>query len=149
MYGNPYSITFHQLQIDREQIVWSVAHDAYEKLKPPVKFNRDVKFKIEDQSFLVGDKLETAGNHLYEIFFHLHPECQISDNQNTIYIYRGKVKICMHIDPRLIIRFFRGSYDPVFGWFSKRFNHIEETTTIVCSSHFSGNVSYFNTINIL
>lgn len=148
MFGKPYHITLHELQEKDDRVVWRVGHDAYEKLKPPVKFTREVEFSKGSGHFLFMDTMKTFGNHLCEIYFHLHPECIAVIEQNRIWITRSEVKLCMEIDQRLSIQSYRGSEDPLLGWFSKRFNHITETTTIVCFGRFSGSVAYINKLEL-
>ena len=148
MFGKPYRITLHELKVDGEQALWQVGHDAYERLKPPVKFVRSIQFLKTAGQFIITDRLNTAGNYLAEIFFHLHPECNAELDRQVISIRRDDVQLIMQIDPRLTVRPYRGSDDPLFGWFSQRFNHKTETTTIVCNGQLSGSVVFTNTITI-
>jgi uncharacterized heparinase superfamily protein len=149
MYGRPYRITTHELTSTAKRSTWRMAHDAYERLEPKVTFRRQVVMQKACGYFEFHDTLESVGNYFAELFFHLHPACQVRLNGHALSIQRDAVCLGMQIDTRLKINIYNGSETPLLGWFSKEFNHIEKTTTILCSGHFEGLTVLRNDIRTL
>ena len=149
MFGRPYRIKVHELEQTGDEITWRAAHDAYERLPRPVKLSREVVFAKKSGQFLFNDTIRTSGSCFCEFFFHLHPECSVALEPDNVWITRGGVKVCLEVSQDLAIHSFRGSENPLLGWFSKRFNHITETTTIVCAGHLDSSGTFTNKISIV
>jgi hypothetical protein len=131
MFGKPYKITANGLEINNDRVVWCAGHDAYKKLKISLLHKRKVVYQRGKGLFEISDFFDSKEKYFAEQFFHLHPECKVDISGNEVRINRDDLCIMMEIDERLNVECFRGSKEPLLGWFSKRFNHLEETNTIV------------------
>ena len=54
----------------------------------------------------------------------------------------------MEIDERLEVNGFCGCEDPLLGWYSKEFNQLEKTNSLVCSGRFNGDVKMVTTLSV-
>lgn len=142
MFGEPYTITEHVLSTsEKKQITWRAAHDAYLKLDQPVKICREVTYSAATDSFSFIDSLRSSATFHAELFFHMHPACECSLSQKEVLIsINGTPYVKLKFDNQLDLKCYKGSQDPLFGWFSPRFNEIEESTTIVVQGRISGNI---------
>ena len=148
MFGKPYRITEHSLREDGDSVIWRAAHDAYHKLKVPVSHARQVVFGRGSGKFEIIDFLGSAGSYLAAQYFHFHPECSVAVAGSTAMIERGAVKVEMSCDQRLRPELFRGNHEPLLGWYSNAFNHIEESNTLVLGGEFAGNVELQTTFSV-
>ena len=140
MFGKPYKINKFSLNESENEIRWQAGHDAYEKLKVPVSHLREVIYQRDKGKFEIDDSLQSKEKYFIEQSFHLHPGCSLNIDGNEIFIDREDVRLKIEVDNRLRVELFKGSEEPLLGWYSKKFNHIEETNTIVCSGNMDGNV---------
>jgi len=149
MFGKPYKITGNSLNEKNGNVVWQAGHDAYTRLKEAVLHSRRVMVASNDGLFYMEDMLRGKGNYLAEQYFHLHPECQVSRESKWIEIKREAVELRLMVDERLNITEYCGSESPLCGWYSKAFNHLEETTSICCKSKLQNNTTLRTTLQII
>ncbi|WP_419176481.1 alginate lyase family protein [Desulfosediminicola sp.] len=133
MYGKPYKITKHCLEEQDGVVIWQSEHDAYMRLPEKVKHCRSVSWQRVDGEFIVVDNIRTGGSCEGEWFYHLHPGCEVSCEENKVFITNGNVKLEMEIDKSLSLSLYKGSEEPLLGWFSKSFNHLQKTYTLVAN----------------
>ena len=139
MYGKPYNVTkFKMTNNMANEVKWVGSHNAYERLKPPVSHTREVIFSKEFSGFEIIDMLSSKKEFFVEQFFHLHPSCDVDVDSEGIHIGRENTGISIVIDERLEMEIFRGSDDPLLGWYSQEFNQLEKTNTLVCSGLVKG-----------
>lgn len=148
MFGKPYRITAHSLQEEEGTLTWRAGHDAYQKLSVPVGHERRVEFSFEAGTVKIADSLSANGQFLVEMFFHFHPECSVMIDNGTATIERGGVTLGISFDQRLGLELFKGCHDPLLGWYSAAFNHLQETTTIVCRGQFDGDLELLTAIQL-
>jgi len=141
MYGKSYQIHEHSIKEVGDKILWKAGHNAYMRLKSPVMHFREVGYMKGKGIFEISDLLESKGKYFTEQFYHLHPECKVGLSDNEVRINRNGLCVILKIDERLNVECYKGSKNPLLGWFSHDFNHIEETNTIVCSGNMDGNVN--------
>ena len=55
-------------------------HNGYTRLKDGVLHTRMVRFT--EGEWEIEDHLQCKGRHLAEIYFHLHPDCRIEEQQS-------------------------------------------------------------------
>lgn len=146
MFGKPYKVTKHTLDKGDSGINWAAAHDAYTRLKKPVVHERKVVWKRDNGRFEISDHLQASGEHGVEMFFHFHPKCEVEIDVNKVTVYRGGVTFEIELDHSLEVRPYYGNEDPLLGWYSHSFNHIEKTNTLVCSKKIIGSEKINTTI---
>jgi len=141
MYGKPYKIKYIDFIDNADETKWISEHDAYRGKPVKDSHKRIFSYKKKSREFEVTDIIYSAiPNYKVELFFHLHPECSIDIINNKIYIQRNDSMVILIIDDKLKINIFNGSEDPLFGWYSKNFNEIKRTNTIVCSGFFNDSI---------
>ncbi|SLM28706.1 Heparinase II/III family protein [Desulfamplus magnetovallimortis] len=131
MYGKPYRITEHTLETQEDRVIWSAAHDAYAKRKPHASVRRQVTWVPDKQTFTIEDSIHSSEKVLVERFFHFHPECDVVPQDGSIVIQRGGVVIKMGWEgDKEDVEIFKGSKEPLAGWFSPAFNQLMECVTV-------------------
>ncbi|MCB9048947.1 MAG: alginate lyase family protein [Lewinellaceae bacterium] len=112
------------------KVVVRGSHDGYALLG--VTHTRTYAFDMESEAIVITDNIESDGQHVYEIPFHLHPQIQAEQghgNEFALSHPRGRtmrLKLDESLQPRLI----RGGEEPILGWYSPSFLQKEPTTTI-------------------
>ena len=149
MFGRPYKITENSLNEKDGRAVWQAGHDAYTRLKEIVWHTRRVTVDSKDGVFHIEDMLKGKGNYLAEQYFHFHPACQVTRNGEGIKIERESVMIRLMVDDRLDMSEYRGSENPLCGWYSKAFNQLEETTSICCKTQLQNSITLRTTLQII
>ncbi len=72
---------------------------------------------------------------MIECFFHLHPNCSLSEEKCCFAIECEGVKVKLEVDKKWNqIRIIKGATNPLIGWYSPRFNILQETNTLVMSA---------------
>ena len=75
----------------------------------------------------------TGGPNSVEGFFHLHPDVELKSKGNSVELSNGSAKIRVDFDQDLSMNIFKGSNDPMRGWYSQSFMTKVPTKTIVLS----------------
>lgn len=115
---------------DAEKVVVRGSHDGYASLG--VTHTRTYQFDKATETIIITDQVESDGQHLYEIPFHLHPDIQVEQGQGNGFMLshpRGR-KVRLRLDESLKPQLVRGSEGPILGWYSPAFLQKEPTTTI-------------------
>lgn len=138
MFGVPYQITGHRLYETDEGITWEASHNAYLKFKEPVYLSRRIGYDHSSGTVLIEDCLESDGSYSVEQFFHLHPHCRVVMKNREAKISPGTVDVRMLFDRQLEVKALQGQNEPLAGWFSEAFNHLQESVTIITTGILSG-----------
>lgn len=139
MFGRPYAITKHTLLRENKSIAWQASHDAYLQLKEPVHLYRQVRYDTDTEKFAIDDTLRSNGEYFVEQFFHLHPDCQVElQGQEAVILVGETTRVMVSFDRKVQIKQYKGSDDPLAGWFSPTFNRLQQCSTIVASGQQSG-----------
>ena len=72
----------------------------------------------------------------------------LSDYKDKIVVTYDDLVCVLYFDKRLKIKIFNGSENPMLGWYSRSFNPLQETNTIVCKGIFEGDVSLHTVITL-
>ena len=147
MFGKPYRITEHSLSMETDKITWQAGHDAYQKLKVPVLHQRRIVFRKPAGSFEILDILRSSGRYLAEQFFHFHPKCSLELDEKVVTVRREDLVLMIQLDAQVEVDLFKGSREPLLGWFSSAFNHIEASNTLVCTANCEGDAELRTEIN--
>ena len=141
MFDRPYEILENSLAETPGGAVWTASHDAYHQLNPSVAHRRKVVYDRNAGTIEIADSLRSQGRYTIEQFFHCHPDCRIEIADHQVHIRRAHLSIRMDMDGVLSINGRRGSEHPVSGWFSRSFNHIAATDTIVAQCEATGDIT--------
>ena len=131
-----------QWKPDAENPVARAAHDGYTRLKDPVEHTREIRLERKERRILIQDEIMAKASHRIEIFFHLHPLCEIRKEKDTLWIHRDGKRIGLVKDPRMESRIVKGGTDPILGWYSKSYGKKEPTHTLVTSHLSVGDTAY-------
>lgn len=92
-------------------------HDGYKRLKNPIVHHRKIIF-FENSTFLISDTFEGAGNHDFELNYHIHPSAAIRSENGWWHVIHNSeaifIKLLAGGDFTLIF----GQENPPLGWFS-------------------------------
>ena len=130
MFGKPYTITENLLEETNGRLIWTAGHNAYQNKSPFAKVQRKVSWDKSRWVFTISDSIEARENCFAELFFHCHPECDVTMNDNRLTIARGEIEIDLFVEAAMGVQVLQGSHDPMAGWYSPRFNEIRECSTI-------------------
>jgi len=129
MFGKPYSITEHSLVENNDGQVWQAAHDAYQQLDCHLGHKR--KVLLADERIVIEDFLSGQGSYSFRQFFHFHPDCNVEFDGNKIVVENGGVCLEILCQRDRQLQLYYGCEDPLSGWFSRAFNQLEKTHTVV------------------
>lgn len=149
IFKNFYKIKRPYFNETEEKIVWSAGHDGYMILKDPVFHKREVTYIKKEKQMVIVDYIDCRKSHLIECFFHLYPECFFLKDGHFFDVIWGKAKIRMKVDEKWNQqKIIKGKKKPLNGWYSPRFNQIQESQTLVLSANIEGSESFCSTIYI-
>jgi len=148
MFANTYKVECFLWENNSNEIHWGAYHNGYTKKSPYVKHTRFVKYFKNQGKFIISDILESKNEYIAEWFFHLHPECTLELTGNKVVISRKSINILLQTDTLVPIKVIRGQLEPVLGWYSKNFNHIQETNTITWKLKCKGKLEFNTTLII-
>lgn len=137
MFGRPYAITNHELIQENDITIWKASHDAYQHTKNPVFLKREISVEWKSSRIFLTDSITIPTNSKcpVELFFHLHPDCSVEISGNAATIHNQDITLVLNFDPRLKLKLFKGSEEPLAGWYSQAFNHLVECFTLVAAGN--------------
>ena len=109
------------------EAVTEATHDGYKRLPKLVTHTRKIVHNKKAAVFEITDTLKgKKGRHKIELCFNLHPDVKIKKgekkrNENELTLLRGTDKVSLALDPRLKLKLFKGSTNPISGWYSPSF----------------------------
>jgi len=114
----------------------SGVHDGYR----PMVHKRTVHL-TEGGSWIISDEITGTGPHQAEIFFHLHPEVQVSLTGPGAYqLERAGIQVRLQMDTSLTSHLISGQEEPPLGWYSPSYDQKIPSPVIRGSTAFSGKV---------
>ncbi len=137
-------VTGLQVDEDGEAMVWSAEHDGYKVLDPPVTHRRTVKLFRGRRLLEIVDTVETVGHHPVRVAFHLGPDVSAEMGSNATVERRwsagqvGSATATLHLPQGPTWSLWRGSTDPVLGWYSCRFGKKQPSVSLVGECTCSG-----------
>ncbi len=134
-----YNIENPKFKEDSDKIVWGGQHDGYKRLEDPVIHAREVAFYKSKNVFYIKDRLLCSRRHEIMLLFHLYPAIKVEyQHPNSFCLSHGATRLELKVHGEYSDKVYRGSENPLFGWYSSGFNRIEETSTIVLSRVIDG-----------
>ena len=97
-------------------------------------------FDKKTGAIAITDKIESDGQHVYEIPFHLHPEIRVEQESANGFMLshpRGRA-VRLLLDECLQPGLIKGAEGPILGWYSPSFLQKEPTTTIYSRLEMAG-----------
>jgi hypothetical protein len=115
---------------------WTADHDGYGELDQPVHHRRRVTLDGPSGVLTLQDWLETQGHHPIRMALHLGPAIRSTlDGSDAILEWDTPEGVTVHAILELpgALRWsaFRGSTDPVLGWYSPAFGEKLPTTSLI------------------
>jgi len=143
MFDNFYKILDADLKENEEGYLWTAGHDGYMKIKDPVFHRRNVLYKKREKLIVIDDHLTCRKSHSLESFYHFHPYFAVTRNGQYFLVEGGKIRAKILVDQKWPVReIVKGCLEPLLGWYSPKYNHLEETYTLRLSSKITGNESF-------
>jgi len=115
-------------------------HDGYLRLADPVVHRRRISLDQASGVLAIEDRLEMAGTHDIELFFHCSEHCRVTP-RNGGYEIRQRDRALRLRLPRAegaVARVHFASVAPICGWISRRFDEKEPSPTIAWRARISG-----------
>lgn len=148
MFKNFYDVNRTRPETTGEGIQWTASHDAYERLKDPVRHKRKFFYDPKEKKFVISDELTVGKKHRIACFFHLHPDCSAIKADNIIAISCGNQKVRLHVDRKWqLVELKKGEKSPIIGWYSPGFNEIKEAYAVVLSADITESESFVSIID--
>ena len=122
-------------------------HEGYKRLSDPVVHRREMAFDKIKHHFKIIDSISAKKSHFIEQCFHFSRDCEVvQSGENEFTVKNGDVCIILFLDDKLKSELYKGSFDPIFGWESKRFDVKQETITLVNSCEINGKSEFITQI---
>jgi len=143
--GGPFLWTGHPrtglLEIDvwsSETQRWSADQRGYERLVPSARHRRTVTLDLVGRTLRIEDSLESDGPHDVRLVFHLGPDVEATLSIGAAKLHwtsprAGTVTAALSLPDLLQWRTYRGSTDPMLGWYSSGFGRKQPATALVGS----------------
>ena len=119
-----------------DAVAWSAEHDGYKVLDPPALHRRSVRL-LEERRLEIIDVVETEGQYSVRIAFHFGPAVTAQMPTGLV----GELKWLnddgeeaeakLDLAAGLTWSLWRGSTDPVLGWYSAGFGEKQPSTSVV------------------
>lgn len=124
---------------------FSGEHDGYRRLDDPVTHRRDV---VRDgRCFTVTDRLECAGAHEVEQWWHFSEDCRVVREGSTLVVENAGVTVRFALDAGLRdVVLHRGSESPRAGWVSRAYGSRVPATSVCCRARIDGPRSFVTRI---
>ena len=127
------------------------SHDGYLRLEDPLFHRRQVELNIEPQQVVVTDNLICQNTHFVELNWHLAPDCLVVEENTVFRVTAGMTEIRFRLvgNANLSAHVFRGSENPICGWYSDEYDRKVPTSTLCWSGEISGATELRTEIDIL
>jgi hypothetical protein len=125
-----------------ERDVFEGWQDGYTRLADPVMHRRRIVLRKAARRVAIEDRLEMAGEHEIELFFHCGERCRIDPLPDGYAIGQGAKTLILRL-PRSEASgscIYRGSSAPISGWVSRRFDNKQPSSTIAWRARLKGKV---------
>jgi hypothetical protein len=117
-------------------------HDGYRRLSDPVTHAREVRLDAARERIEVVDRIDAAGAHRLERFWHFAPACQVAQKRAGLFLVSlPHVQLRMRCYDAEAVHVLRGSHAPRNGWFSPGYGRMEPATALVFRSRSRGSIT--------
>lgn len=128
-------------QSDSDREVFEGWHDGYASRPDPVIHRRRITLEKSARRVIIEDRLEMAGTHSVELFFHCDERCRVEPSESGYRIARDGRAIVIRLPQAAgaACRLYRGSVAPIAGWVSRRFDEKHPAPTLAWQARVAGN----------
>lgn len=98
------------------------SHDGYKHLPDGVMHVREIVYREADDLWEIRDSIKCRGRHEVELFFHIHPDCAVEENERGILVRFPKGHCLLEGDAGLEYRVYRGDAKAPLGWYSPSYD---------------------------
>lgn len=114
---------------------WTAHHTGYARLDSALRHERTVTLDPDDRALTLVDRVTSGGHHTVRLLLHLGPEVDLElEGPRATLTWPGRtgpVVAGLHLATGLRWTAHRGETDPPLGWYSPRFGHRLETSTLM------------------
>jgi hypothetical protein len=122
------------------------SHDGYTQPQSPLIHFRALAW-FPDEGFIIKDTFEGAGDHEFEITYHLHPDVAVNEEKGGWMAANQRGRVFMRLVPGDVFTSTSGQETPPFGWQSPEYGLKQPGTVLSCSKKGTpGNVSFLTFI---
>lgn len=139
----------HPTLLRRDESSVAGRHDGYRRLKDPVQHEREIRFSAGDRTFSITDRITAVRGHRVERYFHLHPDCSVSEKDGVFLIAHGDARLELAFGAGVRARVLCGSLSPLGGWHSPGYDVKVPAATIAAESEHTGSAALTAAIRLL
>ncbi len=141
---------------DAREDVFAGSHDGYERLPDKVTHRRAIRLDKLSRRIGITDRLECAGRHEVELFWHFAPGCRVSLNGDAATVippptgHQPGQKKCIAMTfsgTKCERALYSGNDELPLGWYSGRFDEKRACTTLRCVASIGGTSEFVAQIN--
>lgn len=115
-------------------------HDGYRQLPDPVTHRRRIVLDKLERRVVIEDRLQMAGTHQVELFFHCGDRCRVDPVAEGYRLCQGPRTLVLKL-PQVesgSSQVYFGSLVPISGWISRRFDDKQPAPTIAWKARVAG-----------
>ncbi len=132
VWTHPYTCRVDRFDEAPDRLIVSARHDGYRRLDEPVVHCRTL-FWDRNNSLVVEDTFQGAGDHHYALHFHLHPRAAVKQEDGCWRIDNDGATVRLKLAGGGDFESVGGRTDPPLGWFSPAYGLREPCTVLVAT----------------
>jgi hypothetical protein len=117
-----------------DAVEWSAEHDGYLVLHPAAWHRRCVRLDRASRSIDIADEI-IGGSHSVRMAYHLGPDVAVELDGTRAILRWARDQACgaarLELPNSLRWTLHRGETDPILGWYSEGFGHLEPAFTLL------------------
>lgn len=117
-------------------------HDGYRRLRDPVKVRRSWTYRKQERYLQIDDEFSCKGDHSLDFFWHFAPDCAVRLESGGLVAFKNGRSLELGWNEQLRARVYRGSMNPMLGWYSRKLGEKVPTSTLVLSGRIAGPRSF-------
>lgn len=114
------------------------SHNGYVRLSDGVMHTRQISYQKHTNKWIIEDELACKEEHTAEVFFHVHPDCRVTQKDNKIVIEFEKGTCTLQPDSYSDISLHHGEEESPIGWYSPSYDIKIPCTTIKLKRKLTG-----------
>ncbi|QUM85350.1 alginate lyase family protein [Moritella sp. 28] len=119
-------------------------HNGYQRLSSPLIHERHLDLNTQRNSLVITDKIQSQGNHIIALYFHLSEDCsdiKIEGHICTLYLNSNKVSISLpkNLTHEIVSGKWHEDTDHTsLGWISRSYHQRTAINTLISKGNTSG-----------
>ncbi len=124
-------------------------HDGYRRLPDPVTHRREIVLDKVTRRITVTDRIECAGSHDIEVFWHFAEDCAVGLSGAQAVVEKGSVRLRLWVEgAELKPHYTKGRDHPPLGWISRSFDEKCASPTLSWCGRIAGRSEWTTRIAI-